>query len=809
MQTLQLRPHQIATMDNLRHGFAKGHRAQILYAPCGAGKTEIAVSMMDSAQKLPRPRRSAMLVDLKLLCSQTSARLSKYAIDHGVIQPESPRYRPDLPIQVCMIQTLEARGGFPAVDLLVIDEAHTLRHSVIEFVRNNPSIKVVGLSGSPFTKGLGSTYTNVVSACTVNSLIDEGRLISPRIFIAKQVDMTGAKKVAGEWSDKEATERGIKITGDVVSEWKAKTTEVFGGPKKTIVFCAGVAHGADLVEKFAEAGYNFISVSYKDDDEYKRQVLEEFAKPDTDIHGLIATDLLTKGFDVADVCVGVSARPFSKSFSAHVQQLGRIMRPHDSKDQAIWLDHCIAGDQRVLTHRGLVRIDTILLTDKIWDGNDFVTHKGVISRGKRPVISYAGITATPDHLVKTADEGWCSLGYCADKQKGIITTGIGRQEVRERDGYLTGRSVVGAKTSALHACALRVRHLRLSLSGFVGEFGKWENKGLQTMQPAEACSGMAECQSCIDASAVQEQEKRDVPQLWWKGNRVQVRFSDFLRSLDSRELGIIGRLQGDGIGPHRQQRTLRTVEHSISAKTGESQQYEKNEVRSVDAQIYDRKPRYSIRGMYASAVAFCGAFFRGDSRPVSQEKQQAEREVWDILDCGPRNSFTCEGLLVHNSGNYLRFRDQWDALCSDGVSQLDDGAEKTKPEPTESEKEASKCPKCGHLWNSATDVCAHCGFVRARKNDVVNVAGEMSELALVPKKEKYSAEYKESFYAQLIGWCIENDRKTGMAFYQYQEKFGVQPSMAKPKAVSPGPEVLSWIKSRRIAWAKSQHRKAA
>jgi len=500
MQTLQLRPHQIATMDNLRHGFAKGHRAQILYAPCGAGKTEIAVSMMDSAQKLPRPRRSAMLVDLKLLCSQTSARLSKYAIDHGVIQPESPRYRPDLPIQVCMIQTLEARGGFPAVDLLVIDEAHTLRHSVIEFVRNNPSIKVVGLSGSPFTKGLGSTYTNVVSACTVNSLIDEGRLISPRIFIAKQVDMTGAKKVAGEWSDKEATERGIKITGDVVSEWKAKTTEVFGGPKKTIVFCAGVAHGADLVEKFAEAGYNFISVSYKDDDEYKRQVLEEFAKPDTDIHGLIATDLLTKGFDVSDVCVGVSARPFSKSFSAHVQQLGRIMRPHDSKDQAIWLDH---------------------------------------------------------------------------------------------------------------------------------------------------------------------------------------------------------------------------------------------------------------------------------------------------------------------SGNYLRFRDQWDALCSDGVSQLDDGAEKTKPEPTESEKEASKCPKCGHLWNSATDVCAHCGFVRARKNDVVNVAGEMSELALVPKKEKYSAEYKESFYAQLIGWCIENDRKTGMAFYQYQEKFGVQPSMAKPKAVSPGPEVLSWIKSRRIAWAKSQHRKAA
>jgi len=482
-------------MDNLRQGFAMGHRAQMLYAPCGAGKTEIAVSMMDGSAK--KNRRSAMLVDLKLLCAQTSARLAKYAIDHGIIQPESPRYRPELPIQVCMIQTLEARGGFPAVDLLVVDEAHTLRASVIEFVRNNPTVKVVGLSGSPFTKGLANTYTNVVSACTVNQLIDQGLLISPRIFIAKQIDMTGAKKVAGEWSDKEATERGIKITGDVVAEWIAKTNEVFGGPKKTIVFCSGVAHGADLVQKFSEAGFNFISVSYKDDDEYKRQVLEDFAKPDTEIHGLIATDLLTKGFDVTDVCIGVSARPFSKSFSAHVQQLGRIMRPHDSKDTAIWLDH---------------------------------------------------------------------------------------------------------------------------------------------------------------------------------------------------------------------------------------------------------------------------------------------------------------------SGNFLRFRDQWDSLCADGVTHLDDGAEKTKPEPAENEKEAAKCPKCGCLWNSATDVCAHCGFVRARRNDVVSVAGEMAELTLVPKKEKYSAEYKQAFYAQLLGYAQENGKNPGMAYHKYAEKFGVHPSMAKPAPVTPSAEVLSWMRSRNIAYAK---RKAA
>ena len=99
----------------------------------------------------------------------------------------------------------------------------------------------------------------------------------------------------------------MKITGDIVSEWVTKTHEIFGGPRKTIVFCSGVAHGESLVRKFAEAGYNFVSISYQDDDEFKSQAIEDFSRPDTEIHGPIATDLLTKGFDCSDVMIGVSA----------------------------------------------------------------------------------------------------------------------------------------------------------------------------------------------------------------------------------------------------------------------------------------------------------------------------------------------------------------------------------------------------------------------------------------------------------------------------------------------------------------------
>ena len=333
---LQLRPHQQDVVDKLSEGFAN-HRCQILYAPTGFGKTEVAMAIMQEVAR--NYKKTAIVLDRVVLVEQTSLRLGKYNIDHGVIQRNHWRYRPNLPIQVCSAQTLEKREIVPDIDLLIIDECHVQRRGIVDLIKNNPQLKVIGLTATPFTNGLGNVYTNVVGALPTGELIDKGWLTPLKVFIAKEIDMTGAKKVAGEWSADEVAERGMKITGDIVSEWIKKTHEIYDKPMKTIVFCSGVNHGRDLEEKFKQEGYNFVSISYKEDDEFKRTVIEDFGRPDTEINGLIATDILTRGFDVSDVCIGVSARPFSKSFSSHVQQLGRVMRPHQGKEFAVWLDH--------------------------------------------------------------------------------------------------------------------------------------------------------------------------------------------------------------------------------------------------------------------------------------------------------------------------------------------------------------------------------------------------------------------------------------------------------------------------------------
>ena len=334
---LELREHQSGVINELREGFQKGHSKQLLYAPTGFGKTEVAIYLMNATRE--NYKRSTMILDRIVLVDQTSLRLSKYKIPHGVFQANHWAYNTFEKIQVCSAQTLERRDKFPETDLLIVDECHIQRKGIKDIIKKHPELKVIGLTATPFTKGLGETYTNVVCGSTTEELVLSKWLSPLRVYIAKEIDMSGAKKLGGEWSADEVTTRGMKITGDIVAEWVQKTHEVFGRPRKTIVFAAGVAHGRDLVEQFAEKGYNFVSVSYLDDSEYKRQVIEDFAKPDTEINGLIATDILTRGFDVSDVMIGVSARPFSKSFSSHVQQMGRVMRAHEGKEFALWLDH--------------------------------------------------------------------------------------------------------------------------------------------------------------------------------------------------------------------------------------------------------------------------------------------------------------------------------------------------------------------------------------------------------------------------------------------------------------------------------------
>lgn len=336
---INLRPYQLDSIEQLREGIRNGHKRQILYLPTGAGKTVIATHLMQEADA--KMSRAVFIVDRVALVNQTSAMFDQYKVSHGVLQADHWRWRTWERIQVASIQTLQRRGFPEKLQLGIVDECHTAFKATIDFMNAHPEMVFIGLTATPFSKGLGRIYSNIVNVTTTDHLIADGFLAPIKAYAAKKIDLEGAKlKSDGEWNDADVNSRAMVIVGDVVQSWIEKTIQHFNGPVKTLVFSASVAHGAELCKKFQAAGFNFQQISYKDtNDEQRAALIEEFRKDNSDIVGLISCEVLAKGFDVPDVLCGVSCRPYRKSLSGHIQQLGRVMRPYPGKEFGLWIDH--------------------------------------------------------------------------------------------------------------------------------------------------------------------------------------------------------------------------------------------------------------------------------------------------------------------------------------------------------------------------------------------------------------------------------------------------------------------------------------
>ncbi|MGN6548471.1 MAG: DEAD/DEAH box helicase [Pararhizobium sp.] len=338
-ETLELRVHQIEAEEKMREQMRAGLRKIILVAPTAFGKTETAIDLILRSQG--KGARTWFIVDRKTLIDQTSARFSKYGIDHGIIQADHPLTDMSKPVQIASAQTIARRSFNELPDLIIVDEAHCQHRAVLELIEQANNARVVGLTATPFTAGMAEHWDGLVNGATVNFLLKQGWLTPLKVKACVTPDMKGAKKkFNGEYEEEESGQRGITIIGDVVKTWVDQTQKFFGGPVKTIVFSPSVKHGEELCRQFADSGFNFQQISYLDaSDKERRDKIDEFSKPNSAIDGLVSCAVLTKGFDVPDVLCGISCRPYAKSFSSHIQELGRVMRIAPGKDFGLWLDH--------------------------------------------------------------------------------------------------------------------------------------------------------------------------------------------------------------------------------------------------------------------------------------------------------------------------------------------------------------------------------------------------------------------------------------------------------------------------------------
>ena len=327
------RPFQVDAHEQLRQGFREGHKNQLIMAPTGAGKTYLGLRICNEA--IQRGKRAVFLCDRTTLINQTSTVADRYGMhSHGIIQAKHWRRRPDELFQIASVQTIAKREFWPQMDVLVVDEAHTTYKAWTEFAKET-NATVIGLSATPFTQGLGKIFTNLVNATTMHDLTQDGVLVPMRIFSCSKPDMEGAETRGGEWTDKAAEEREMKIVGDVVSDWQK-----FGDNRKTIVFGATIKHCEELCRSFISSGVMAAVFTSETNDKEREQLLKEYRKEDSHLKVLISVEALAKGFDVPDVGCICDARPLRKSLSTAIQMWGRGLRssPETGKKDCHLLD---------------------------------------------------------------------------------------------------------------------------------------------------------------------------------------------------------------------------------------------------------------------------------------------------------------------------------------------------------------------------------------------------------------------------------------------------------------------------------------
>ena len=327
------RDFQVAAHEALRRGFREGHKNQILMAPTGAGKTYLGLRVCNEA--VQRGKRAVFLCDRTTLINQTSEVADRYGMSqHGIIQANHWRRRPEELFQIASVQTIAKRQFWPQVDVLVVDEAHTTYKAWTDFAKETDAT-VIGLSATPFTAGLGKIFTNLVNATTMHDLTESGVLVPMRIFSCRKPDMEGAETKGGEWTDKAAEERELLIVGDVVADWHR-----YGDNRKTITFGATIKHCEELCRQFINSGVMAAMFTSETTDKERQLLLDEYRKPDSHLKILISVEALAKGFDVPDVGCVCDARPLRKSLSTAIQMWGRGLRssPDTGKTDCRLLD---------------------------------------------------------------------------------------------------------------------------------------------------------------------------------------------------------------------------------------------------------------------------------------------------------------------------------------------------------------------------------------------------------------------------------------------------------------------------------------
>jgi mannitol/fructose-specific phosphotransferase system IIA component len=312
---------------------------------------------------------------------------------------------------------------------------------------------------------------------------------------------------------------------------------------------------------------------------------------------------------------------------------------------------CISTDTPVLCARGWVPIQEVTPQDLVWDGVEWVSCGGAIRKGVKQTMKLDGVEMTEDHLVLTTS-GWKTAKDCIYGNGG---SGFERESVRIPEGGGASRDERRPHKKGNMALPMRLRSYCSARVAGVEVETPTERKALRLPHREVEYNPRDVIQQGVRnmveyAPALQQPTRQRLQKLRGAWGFCVRAVEQFVRVLLGRHGGLVPR--GAHLGPSGQQRPVQPGELSMGdCKTAKQEHAGERLVRHAERPDDCSGSGRKIRAQGGHAPCTTSATWSESGTPV----QVAAVEVFDILNCGPRNRFVVRGdggqhLIVHNCG---------------------------------------------------------------------------------------------------------------------------------------------------------------
>ncbi|PWU71777.1 helicase [Ochrobactrum sp. POC9] len=327
------------------------HANTLGVAPTGAGKT-IMLSAVAGKMIGDTDAKAAVLAHRDELTAQNRDKFARVnpTISTSVVDSSDKSWNGR--VTFAMVQTLSRSTNLtnmPALDLLVIDEAHhatadSYRRIIDQALKANPACRIFGVTATPNRgdrKGLREVFSNVADQIRIGELIRSGHLVPPRTFVIDvgvRDDLAKVRKTASDFdmSEVERIMNRAPVMDAIIRHWKEKAAG-----RQTVVFCSTVDHARSATDAFNEAGVAAVLVHGEMADGERQAALAAYAAGDVQV--VVNVAVLTEGWDHPPTACVVLLRPSSYK-STMIQMVGRGLRTVDPNE-----------------HPGVVKTDCVVL----------------------------------------------------------------------------------------------------------------------------------------------------------------------------------------------------------------------------------------------------------------------------------------------------------------------------------------------------------------------------------------------------------------------------------------------------------------